>query len=116
MVHVKLIYSKGCKAYRTQSCAAKVQWQATPQSWAYDQVAKDDTADARLHVSHVCTFFETAINELDYDMIVMEFAKGVSVTNIEFNIRSPSTMSQGGRARTVYLRTGSLRLYNFCTL
>lgn len=72
----------------------RMQWQANTQAWAHEQIAKDENANARFHVPRVYDCFEAAINELDYGLIVMEFAKGVSVSEIEFNITKSDNMSQ----------------------
>lgn len=71
----------------------RLQWQANTQAWAHGQIAKDDKANTRFHIPRVYDFFEARINELDYGLIVMEFAEGVTVRDIEFNIKS-SNMSQ----------------------
>ncbi|KAJ0109344.1 hypothetical protein J7T55_000269 [Diaporthe amygdali] len=71
----------------------RLQWQANTQAWAYEQIAKDDNANARFHIPRVCDFFEARINGLDYGLIVMEFVEGVTVSDIEFNITS-SNISQ----------------------
>lgn len=47
----------------------------------------------------------------------MEFAKGVSVSDVEFNIKKSNNVSQGREAeQVVCLSTGVLSLSVFCTL
>lgn len=72
----------------------RLQRQANTQAWAHEQIAKDDNANARFHVPRVYDCFEAAINGLDYGLIVMEFAQGVSVSEIEFNITKSRNMSR----------------------
>lgn len=77
----------------------------------------DETANANFHVPSVYAHSEATINELDCVMTVMEFAKGVSVSNIEVIIRGSSSMSREERqSKECVFEDRSLELSVFCAL
>lgn len=67
---------------------------ANTQAWAYAQIAKDENTNARFYVPRVYDFFEVEMAKADYGLIVMEYVKGVSASDIEHNINMASNMSQ----------------------
>ncbi|POS69866.1 hypothetical protein DHEL01_v211741 [Diaporthe helianthi] len=81
----------------------RMQWQANTQAWAHERITKDENTHARFHVPRVYDFFETSINEFKYGLIVMEFADGVTVHDIETKIIRSSNMSQEEKQKKIGL-------------
>ncbi|KAG8165472.1 hypothetical protein KVR01_004024 [Diaporthe batatas] len=81
----------------------RMRLQAKTQAWAHECIAKDENANARFHVPAVYDFFDTRINKLKYGLIVMEFAKGISVDDIESTILKSSDMSQEEKQNKICL-------------
>ncbi|KAL1856261.1 hypothetical protein Daus18300_010833 [Diaporthe australafricana] len=81
----------------------RLQWQANTQTWAHEQITKDENADARFHVPGVYDFFEAEIDGFDYGLIVMELAKGVLLSDVEYNIKKSSNMSRDEKQNKICL-------------
>ncbi|KAI7784469.1 hypothetical protein LA080_009968 [Diaporthe eres] len=75
----------------------RMQWQANTQAWAHECITKDENANAKFHVPRIYDSFEARINELNYELIVMEFAKapgpygGGCVTNFVWGKEEPES-------------------------
>lgn len=92
-----------CIWIKFHSEVSRMELQSKTQAWAHECLTKDADANARFHVPAVYDFFETTINGLDYGIIVMEFAKGVTIDDTYGKILWSSSMSQEEKENKICL-------------